>query len=325
MDKEKTMNAQDKSAATQISIRQIHPFRNHPFKVLDDDRMKELVQSIKDNGILNPVLVRPDEQDGFEMISGHRRMHAAKLAGLTTVPAIIKEMTDDEAVIAMVDSNMQREEILPSERAFSLKMKMDVMRHQGYRSDLHKNETLNHSRSLATERPMSDEDERINSRIDKNGQRVTSATDRPKIESARIAGEEFGLGKTQVKNYIRLTELTPDLLNLLDQKKLSIVLAVEISYFDKDLQRSLYSYIQKNGMIKKTQLDALKKFNYENLTEFSVTQVLNDAVSTKEDDGKVMLSRRELDKFFSKTVETQKRKEVILDLLDRWKRGQKRP
>ena len=191
-------------------------------------------------------------------------------------------------------------------------MKMDVMRHQGYRSDLHKNETLNHSRSLATERPMSDEDERINSRIDKNGQRVTSATDRPKIESARIAGEEFGLGKTQVKNYIRLTELTPDLLNLVDQKKLSIVLAVEISYFDKDL-------------IKKTQLDALKKFNYENLTEFSVTQVLNDAVSTKEDDGKVMLSRRELDKFFSKTVETQKRKEVILDLLDRWKRGQKRP
>ena len=165
----------------------------------------------------------------------------------------------------------------------------------------------------------------INSRIDKNGQRVTSATDRPKIESARIAGKEFGLGKTQVKNYIRLTELTPDLLNLVDQKKLSIVLAVEISYFDKDLQRSLYSYIQKNGMIKKTQLDALKKFNYENLTEFSVTQVLNDAVSTKEDDGKVVLSRRELDKYFSKTVETDKRKEVILDLLDRWKRGQKRP
>ena len=230
MDKEKTMNAQDKSAATQISIRQIHPFRNHPFKVLDDDRMKDLVQSIKDNGILNPVLVRPDEQDGFEMISGHRRMHAAKLAGLTTVPAIIKEMTDDEAVIAMVDSNMQREEILPSERAFSLKMKMDVMRHQGYRSDLHKNETLNHSRSLATERPMSDEDERINSRIDKNGQRVTSATDRPKIESARIAGEEFGLGKTQVKNYIRLTELIPELLDYVDQKRIQFTVAVEISY-----------------------------------------------------------------------------------------------
>ena len=307
MDKEKTMNAQDKSAATQISIRQIHPFRNHPFKVLDDDRMKDLVQSIKDNGILNPVLVRPDEQDGFEMISGHRRMHAAKLAGLTTVPAIIKEMTDDEAVIAMVDSNMQREEILPSERAFSLKMKMDAMRRQGKRTDLSQ-DAASESMERMTEK--------------------TSGTEFQKLEdswSREEVGQQAGISGRQVQKYLRLTELTEDLLNLVDQKKLSIVLAVEISRFSNELQRSLYSYIQKNGMIKKTQLDALKKFNYENLTEFSVTQVLNDAVSTKEDDGKVVLSRRELDKYFSKTVETDKRKEVILDLLDRWKRGQKRP
>lgn len=301
------MNAQDKSAATQISIRQIHPFRNHPFKVLDDDRMKELVQSIKDNGILNPVLVRPDEQDGFEMISGHRRMHAAKLAGLTTVPAIIKEMTDDEAVIAMVDSNMQREEILPSERAFSLKMKMDAMRRQGKRTDLSQ-DVASESMKRMTEK--------------------TSGTEFQKLEdswSREEVGQQAGISGRQVQKYLRLTELTEDLLNLVDQKKLSIVLAVEISRFSNELQRNLYSYIQKNGMIKKTQLDALKKFNYENLTEFSVTQVLNDAVSAKEDDGKVMLSRRELDKYFSKTVETDKRKEVILDLLDRWKRGQKRP
>ena len=307
MDKEKTMNAQDKSAATQISIHQIHPFRNHPFKVLDDDRMKDLVQSIKDNGILNPVLVRPDEQDGFEMISGHRRMHAAKLAGLTTVPAIIKEMTDDEAVIAMVDSNMQREEILPSERAFSLKMKMDAMRRQGKRTDLSQ-DAASESMKRMTEK--------------------TSGTEFQKLEdswSREEVGQQAGISGRQVQKYLRLTELTEDLLNLVDQKKLSIVLAVEISRFGNELQRSLYSYIQKNGMIKKTQLDALKKFNYENLTEYSVTQVLNDAVSTKEDDGKVMLSRRELDKYFSKTVETDKRKEVILDLLDRWKRGQKRP
>ena len=307
MDKEKTMNAQDKSAATQISIRQIHPFRNHPFKVLDDDRMKDLVQSIKDNGILNPVLVRPDEQDGFEMISGHRRMHAAKLAGLTTGPAIIKEMTDDEAVIAMVDSNMQREEILPSERAFSLKMMMDAMRRQGKRTDLSQ-DAASESMKRMTEK--------------------TSGTEFQKLEdswSREEVGQQAGISGRQVQKYLRLTELTEDLLNLVDQKKLSIVLAVEISRFGNELQRSLYSYIQKNGMIKKTQLDALKKFNYENLTEYSVTQVLNDAVSTKEDDGKVMLSRRELDKYFSKTVETDKRKEVILDLLDRWKRGQKRP
>ena len=307
MDKEKTMNAQDKSAATQISIRQIHPFRNHPFKVLDDDRMKDLVQSVKDNGILNPVLVRPDEQGGFEMISGHRRMHAAKLAGLTTVPAIIKEMTDDEAVIAMVDSNMQREEILPRERAFSLKMKMDAMRRQGKRTDLSQ-DAASESMKRMTEK--------------------TSGTEFQKLEdswSREEVGQQAGISGRQVQKYLRLTELTEDLLNLVDQKKLSIVLAVEISRFSNELQRSLYSYIQKNGMIKKTQLDALKKFNYENLTEYSVTQVLNDAVSTKEDDGKVMLSRRELDKYFSKTVETDKRKEVILDLLDRWKRGQKRP
>lgn len=307
MDKEETMNAQDNSAATQISIRQIHPFRNHPFKVLDDDRMKDLVQSIKDNGILNPVLVRPDEQDGFEMISGHRRMHAAKLAGLTTVPAIIKEMTDDEAVIAMVDSNMQREEILPSERAFSLKMKMDAMRRQGKRTDLSQ-DAASESMKRMTEK--------------------TSGTEFQKLEdswSREEVGQQAGISGRQVQKYLRLTELTEDLLNLVDQKKLSIVFAVEISRFSNELQRSLYSYIQKNGMIKKTQLDALKKFNYENLTEFSVTQVLNDAVSTKEDDGKVVLSRRELDKYFSKTVETDKRKEVILDLLDRWKRGQKRP
>lgn len=307
MDKEETMNAQDISAATQISIRQIHPFRNHPFKVLDDDRMKDLVQSIKDNGILNPVLVRPDEQGGFEMISGHRRMHAAKLAGLTNVPAIIKEMTDDEAVIAMVDSNMQREEILPSERAFSLKMKMDAMRRQGKRTDLSQ-DAASESMKRMTEK--------------------TSGTEFLKLEdswSREEVGQQAGISGRQVQKYLRLTELTEDLLNLVDQKKLSIVLAVEISRFSNEMQRSLYSYIQKNGMIKKTQLDALKKFNYENLTEFSLTQVLNDAVSTKEDDGKVMLSRRELDKYFSKTVETDKRKEVILDLLDRWKRGQKRP
>ena len=156
---------------------------------------------------------------------------------------------------------------------------------------------------------------------------ATSGTEFPKLEEKRSreqVGKESGLSGRQVQKYICLTELTDDLLNLVDQKKLSIVLAVEISHFSNELQQSLYSYIQKNGMIKKTQLDALKKFNYENLTEYSLTQVLNDAVRPRQDDGKVILSRRELDKYFSKTVETDKRKEVVLDLLDRWKRGQRR-
>lgn len=292
--------------ATEIPISKIHAFRDHPFKVLDDDRMKELVQSVKDNGILNPVLVRPDAQGGFEMISGHRRMHAAKLAGLATVPAIVKEMTDDEAVIAMVDSNMQREEILPSERAFSLKMKMDAMRRQGKRTDLSQEST-----------PGSKD--RIKER--------TSGTEFQKSEDSWIreeVGQQAGISGRQVQKYLRLAELTEELLNLVDQKKLPIVLAVEISRFSIGLQQSLYTYIQKNGMINKTQLDALKKFNYENLTDYSLEQVLNDAVPEKLDDGKVIITRQTLDKYFSKTVSTEKRQEVILDLLDRWKRRQKR-
>ena len=310
MEKEKITKEDVNGAAaqaTEIPISSIQSFRNHPFKVMDDDRMKELVQSVKDNGILNPVLVRPAAQDGFEMISGHRRMHAAKLAGLTTVPAIIKEMTDDEAVIAMVDSHMQREELLPSERAFSLKMKMDAMRRQGKRTDLSQAET----KSESVKNPG-----------------TTCGTQVPKLEdenrSREQIGKESGISGRQVQKYIRLTELTEDLLNLVDQKKLPIVLAVEISRFSVELQRSLYSYIQKNGMINKTQLDALKKFNYENLTDYSLTQVLNDAVPEKKDDGKVIITRRTLDKYFSKNVTTEKRQEVILDLLDRWKRGQQK-
>lgn len=314
MEKEKITKEDVNGAAaqaTEIPISSIQPFRNHPFKVMDDDRMKELVQSVKDNGILNPVLVRPAAPDGFEMISGHRRMHAAKLAGLTTVPAIIKEMTDDEAVIAMVDSNMQREEILPSERAFSLKMKMDAMRRQGYRADLNRDRSSN-GNYTAGEGTCGTQCHKL------KGELMADKKAREEV------GESIGLHGRQVQNYIRLTELTEDLLNLVDQKKLPIVLAVEISRFSVELQRSLYSYIQKNGMINKTQLDALKKFNYENLTDYSLTQVLNDAVPEKKDDGKVIITRRTLDKYFSKNVTTEKRQEVILDLLDRWKRGQQK-
>jgi ParB family chromosome partitioning protein len=314
MEKEKITKEDVNGAAAQatvIPISSIQPFRNHPFKVMDDDRMKELVQSVKDNGILNPVLVRPAAPDGFEMISGHRRMHAAKLAGLTTVPAIIKEMADDEAVIAMVDSNMQREEILPSERAFSLKMKMDAMRRQGYRADLNRDRSSNGNNT--------DGEGTCGTQCHKSeGVPVAERKAREKV------GESIGLHGRQVQNYIRLTERTEDLLNLVDQRKLPIVLAVEISRFSVELQKSLYSYIQKNGMINKTQMDALKKFNYENLTDYSLTQVLNDAVPEKKDDGKVIITRRTLDKYFSKNVTTEKRQEVILDLLDRWKRGQQK-
>ena len=174
-------------AGTQeIEIGRIHSFPNHPFKVLDDDKMETLVDSIRENGILNPVIVRPDQTGNYEMISGHRRLHAAGIVGLKKIPAIVKEMTDDEATIVMVDANVQREEILPSERAWSLKMKMDALSRQGKRTDL------------------------------------TSGHDVPKL-TVDVLGEETGISGRQVKRYIRLTELIPELLELIDSKKLQCV------------------------------------------------------------------------------------------------------
>ena len=167
-----------------IDIRAIYPFENHPFKVVDDEKMDELVESIKANGILTPVLVRPDDEGTYEMISGHRRLHAAKRAGLLRIPAIVKEMTNDDAVIAMVDANVQREEILASERAFSLKMKLDAIKRQGKRNDL------------------------------------TSSLQETKLGSDEIVGQGEGLARAQVHRYIRLTELIPKLLDMVDEKRL---------------------------------------------------------------------------------------------------------
>ena len=198
----------------EIRISDIYEFENHPFKVLDDNKMDELVESVKENGILTPVLVRPDDEGTYEMISGHRRLRAATKAGLQTVPAIIKPMTNDEAIITMVDSNVQREEILPSERAYSLKMKMDAMKRQGERVDL----TSNH-----------------------NGR---------KLETAAIVGEEIGIGQTQVRRYVRLTKLIPEVLELVDNKKIGMVMAVDISYFGRHIQQWIYEYINENGFIK---------------------------------------------------------------------------
>lgn len=173
----------NEESAMEIDIASIHPFAGHPFKVVDDEKMQDLVESVRENGVITPVLIRPAENNQYEMISGHRRMHAAELAGLSTIPAIVRDMTDDEAVIAMVDANIQREELLPSEKAFAFKMKMDAIKRQGNRRDL---------------------------TSDQNG---------PKL-SAWEVGESNGISGTQVKRYIRLTELIPELLNLVDDKKL---------------------------------------------------------------------------------------------------------
>ena len=218
-------------AGTQeIEIGRIHAFPNHPFKVLDDEKMDTLVDSIRENGILNPVIVRPDQSGNYEMISGHRRLHAAKIVGLKKVPAIVKEMSDDEAIINMVDANIQREEILPSERAFSFKMKMEAMSRQGQRNDL------------------------------------TSGQNVPKLTSD-VIGEENGMSGRQVKRYIRLTELIPELLECTDNKKIGLVMAVDLSYLDEQVQKWVYEYFKENGFLKPVQVEALKNYSKDNVPE----------------------------------------------------------
>ena len=280
----------DNEGTQEIRIDQIYPFENHPFKVLHDDKMTDLVESIKENGILVPVLVRPDDEGSYEMISGHRRLHAAKAAGLSTIPAVIKEMTNDEATIAMVDANIQREEILPSERAYSLKMKMDAMRRQGARIDL----------------------------ID-----GTSDTECRKLNTAEIVGEECGMKQVQVRKYVRLTELIQELMNLVDEKKVPIVLGVELSYLDHDIQGWVYEYIKENGFLKKEQVEALRKqANPENMTQFTVISIMNDALPGNKASGRVNLSEKKLDKYFPSHVSANERERVILNLLQKWKEEQ---
>ena len=250
-------------AGTQeIELGRIHAFPNHPFKVLDDDKMETLVDSIRENGILNPVIVRPDQTGNYEMISGHRRLHAAGIVGLKKISAIVKEMSDDEAIIKMVDANIQREEILPSERAWSLKMKMDAIKRQGKRSDL---------------------------TSDQNG---------PKLSAVEV-GESAGISSTQVKRYIRLTELIPEILDLVDQKKVQFTLAVDISYFDEQVQKWIYEYIKDNGFLKPVQIAVLKEqANLSNTSQYNVISILNGAPPQKSSSAKVSLSEKKLDRYF---------------------------
>lgn len=274
-------------AGTQeIEIGRIHAFPNHPFKVLDDEKMDTLVDSIRGNGILNPVIVRPDENGNYEIISGHRRLHAARIVGLKKVPAIVKEMSDDEAIIKMVDANIQREEILPSERAFSLKMKMDAIKRQGKRSDL------------------------------------TSDHNGPKLASVEV-GQTVGISSTQVKRYIRLTELIPELLECTDNKKIGLVMAVDLSYLDEQVQKWVYEYFKENEFLKPVQVEALKNYpNLSNVTQFSVISIMNDALPKKSKESKLSFSAKKLDKYFPPQYSTKERENIIIQLLEQWSADQ---
>lgn len=281
-------------AGTQeIDVRRIRSFPNHPFKVVDDDRMNTLLDSIRENGILNPVIVRPDKNGDYEMISGHRRLHAAEIVGLDKIPAIVKEMSDDEAIIKMVDANIQREEILPSERAFSFKMKMEAMSRQGYRSDL----------SCGTEFHTKSVDER---------------------KTRQTIGNEAGMTGRQVTKYIRLTELIAELLDYVDLKKLTIAMGVDISYLDKQIQKWVYEYIKDNGFLKPIQVEALKNSPaLSNANQFKVISILNDALPKKNTGAKVSFSEKKLDRYFPPNFSAKERENVIIRLLEQWSNEQR--
>ena len=276
-------------AGTQeIDVRRIHSFPNHPFKVVDDDRMNTLVDSIRENGILNPVIVRPDKNGDYEMISGHRRLHAAGIVGLDKILAIVKEMSDDEAIIKMVDANIQREEILPSERAFSFKMKMEAMSRQGNRSDL------------------------------------TCGTEFHKLENINkktreTIGNEAGMTGRQVTKYIRLTELIPEFLDCVDLKKITIAMGVDISYLDKHIQKWVYEYYRDNGFLKPLQVEALKNSPaISNINQFKVISILNEALPQKSTGAKISFSEKKLDKYFPPNFSAKEREDVIIRLLEQW-------
>ena len=277
----------NEESAMEIEISRIHSFKDHPFKVLDDGKMQDLVDSVKENGVLTPVLIRPTANDQYEMISGHRRMHAAAIAGLTTIPAIIREMSDDEAVIAMVDANIQREELLPSEKAFAFKMKLNAMKRQAGRP------TKNASQNGTNKR------------------------------SDELLASEVGISRNQIQRYIRLTELIPELLELVDKKKLQFTVAVDISYLDREIQKWIYEYIRDNGFIKPGQISALRKhLETETISQNFMISIFNNCIAPKTKNRKVTISEKKLTKYFPLEYSEEQMERIIVSLLEKWKTEQ---
>ena len=291
---EELMGIPGEESASEVDIRLIHRFKGHPFKVIDDEKMEELVESIRKNGVLTPVILRPAEKNSYEMISGHRRMHAAKLAGLSSIPAFIRDMTDDEAVLAMVDSNIQREELLPSEKAFAYKMKLEAMKRQAGRpkKEFSENNSTQNGRNL---------------------------------ESAEIMALEIGESKNQIRRFIRLTELTPELLDMVDRKRLNFTIAVDISYIDKQVQQWLYEYIRENGFIKPNQIATLRKYLKQGepvMTQQLMISILNSVIPVNAPTKKVTFYEKKLLKYFPANYSAKDMEQVIVTLLEKWKKEQ---
>ena len=285
---EELLGVSNEESAMDIEVVKIQPFRNHPFKVIDDEKMEDLVESIRANGILSPVLIRPIGNDVYEMVSGHRRMHAAILLGMDRIPAIIREMSDDEAIVKMVDANIQREELLPSEKAFAYKMKMDAVRR-------------------GAGRPKRDN-------LSQNG---------TNFRADQELAEQVNESRNQIRRFIRLTELIPELLEYVDQKRLQFTVAVEMSYIDKEVQKWLYEYIKDNGMVRLNQVVLLRaQMKTGAISQAKMLSMLNNSQPGKGPATKLTFSEKKLREFFPAHYTSTQMRDVIEDLLSDWKHKQ---
>ena len=268
----------------EIPLDQLKPFKNHPFKVRDDQRMLDTVDSIREYGVLVPAIARPDPEGGYELISGHRRKRGCEMAGLQTMPVIIRDLDDDAAVLVMVDSNIQREELLPSERAFAYKMKLEALKHQGARSDLTSRQVVG------------------------------------KLEMADVVGQNACESGRQVQRYIRLTELISELLDMVDERKLAFNPAVEVSYLKRDEQRMLLEAMDAEQTTPSlSQAQRLKKFSQEGrLTEEAMSAIMSE--EKKSDMDKVTLRSDTLRRYFPKSYTPKQMEQTIIKLLDVWQK-----
>ena len=284
---EESRQEQQREQVQQIPIGELFPFKKHPFKVLDDESMQRTVESVEQYGVLSPLIARPRPEGGYEIISGHRRQHAAQLAGLETLPVIVRNMDDDAAVLLMVDSNLQRENILPSERAFAYKMKLEALKNQGARSDL------------------------------------TSVQVAPKLSTEKI-GEEVSMSKDNVKRYIRLTNLVPELLDMVDEKKIAFNPAVELSYLDEAQQRDfLEAMNDTQNAPSLSQAQRLKKLAQEGHFSYDVAFAVMGEEKKDELD-KVVIKNDTLRKYFPRSFTPKQMEDTIIKLLDQWQRKQQR-
>ena len=286
---EESRQEQQREQVQQIPIGELFPFKNHPFKVLDDESMQRTVESVEQYGVLSPLIARPRPEGGYEIISGHRRQHAAQLAGLDALPVIVRNMDDDAAVLLMVDSNLQRENILPSERAFAYKMKLEAIKNQGARSDL------------------------------SSGQIVQKS----KLSIERVA-EDAGEGYKTVQRFIRLTNLVPELLDMVDEKKIAFNPAVELSYLDEAQQRDfLEAMNDTQNAPSLSQAQRLKKLAQEGHFSYDVAFAVMGE-EKKDELNKVVIKNDTLRKYFPRSYTPKQMEDTIIKLLDQWQRKQQR-